>query len=134
LVVVVTPVAEDSAMVCEVLGALDWPVARFATLEEAKPAMERASVVLCDAEMPDGNWREAVETLEGFVDPAMLVVASRLADERLWSEVLNEGGHDVLAKPFRPAEVLQSIASAYRWRDTCTGWRRKLKGHASPVI
>jgi hypothetical protein len=33
-------------------------------------------------------------------------VISRLADEYLWAEVLNLGGHDVLAKPLRQAEVL----------------------------
>ena len=41
-----------------------------------------------------------------------LVVTSRLADDYLWSEVLNLGGWDVLAKPFRQQEVLYVLDSA----------------------
>jgi hypothetical protein len=43
-----------------------------------------------------------------------LVVASRLADERLWAEVLNLGGHDVLAMPFDAHEVRRVMESAVR--------------------
>jgi hypothetical protein len=35
-----------------------------------------------------------------------------LADERLWAEVLNLCGYDVLATPFHADEVLCSISSA----------------------
>jgi hypothetical protein len=44
----------------------------------------------------------------------LLIVASRLADEYLWAEVLNLGGHDVLAKPFQGAEVQWVLESAWR--------------------
>jgi hypothetical protein len=42
-----------------------------------------------------------------------VVVTSRLADDYLWSEVLNLGGWDVLAKPFREQEVLYVLDSAW---------------------
>ena len=44
----------------------------------------------------------------------LLVVTSRLADEHLWVEVLNLGGHDVLAKPFQAAEVQWVLENAWR--------------------
>jgi DNA-binding response OmpR family regulator len=45
-------------------------------------------------------------------------VTSRLADDRLWAEVLNIGGYDVLAKPFVPAEVFRTISLAWlNWKD-----------------
>jgi len=44
--------------------------------------------------------------------PPLLIVASRLADERLWAEVLNLGGYDVLLKPFEPAELRRVIGNA----------------------
>jgi len=48
----------------------------------------------------------------------LLIVTSRLADERLWPEVLNVGGWDVLAKPFDRKEVIRVVESAWRhWQD-----------------
>ena len=47
-----------------------------------------------------------------------LIVASRLADDRLWAEALNLGAWDVLAKPFDHIEVIRSVKSAWqRWHD-----------------
>jgi len=43
-----------------------------------------------------------------------VIVASRLADERLWAEVLNLGGYDLLAKPFDRDELVRVIAMAAR--------------------
>jgi DNA-binding response OmpR family regulator len=39
-------------------------------------------------------------------------VTSRLADERLWAEVLSLGGYDVLMKPFDVSEVYRVIRLA----------------------
>jgi DNA-binding response OmpR family regulator len=51
-----------------------------------------------------------------------MVVASRLADERLWAEVLNLGGYDLLVKPFNSIEVIRSMSLAWqRWNDE---WKR----------
>jgi DNA-binding response OmpR family regulator len=53
-------------------------------------------------------------------------VTSRLADERLWVEVVNLGGFDVLAQPFYTREVLRSVNAAcsrwdYEWRKEHAG-------------
>jgi hypothetical protein len=46
-----------------------------------------------------------------------VIVSSRLADERLWAEVLNLGGYDVLGMPFEPEKVLRVADSAWRaWK------------------
>ena len=47
-------------------------------------------------------------------NPPKLIVTSRLADAKLWGEVLNLGGFDVLEKPFIPAEVYRVVAEAWR--------------------
>ena len=41
-----------------------------------------------------------------------LVVTSRLADDRLWAEVLNLGGWDVLSTPFEAAELIRVLFAA----------------------
>jgi DNA-binding response OmpR family regulator len=40
------------------------------------------------------------------------VVVSRNADERLWAEVLNLGGYDLLLKPYNANEVRRTIRGA----------------------
>jgi hypothetical protein len=41
-----------------------------------------------------------------------------VADERLWAEVLNLGGYDVLSTPFAAGEVLRACFLAWQsWRQ-----------------
>jgi DNA-binding response OmpR family regulator len=48
----------------------------------------------------------------------LLIVSSRLADERLWAEALNLGAWDVLAKPFVAEETIRIVSVARQhWRD-----------------
>jgi FixJ family two-component response regulator len=50
--------------------------------------------------------------------PPLLIVTSRLADERLWAEALNLGAWDVLAKPFEQDEVIRIVSVACQhWQD-----------------
>ena len=74
-------------------------------------------VVISDRNLPDGCWKHVLGAAESSEHPPHLVVASQLADARLWAEVLNLGGYDVLAKPFDATEVNRAVESAVRnWR------------------
>ena len=53
-----------------------------------------------------------LDELEALQDAPWLIVSSRLADERLWAEVLNRGGYDLLATPFDADEVRHVLAYA----------------------
>lgn len=75
------------------------------------------SVVMCEQQLPDGDWRLILEATQASPDPPLLVVVSRGADEWLWAEVLNCCGFDVLAKPFRQDEVLNCLNCACRTRN-----------------
>jgi DNA-binding response OmpR family regulator len=67
----------------------------------------RIGVVICDRCLPDGDWKIVLTELDGTPDRPTLIVSSRLADERLWAEVLNLGAFDLLqASPFMAEEVL----------------------------
>jgi len=75
------------------------------------------AAVLTEAHLPDGRgWKDILRKLERTPNPPPLIVTDRLANEALWSEVLNLGGYDVLAKPFEKREVLHvvTMASAFR--------------------
>ena len=52
---------------------------------------------------------------------SLMLVVSRHADERLWAEVLNLGGFDVLALPFDRDELRWALSSALRHSPPCFG-------------
>src|SRR5215510_13553382 len=60
---------------------------------------KEVEVVFCECSLPDGSWKDVLNRIAFMVKQPQLVVTSRLADAYLWSEVLNLGGFDVLAKP-----------------------------------
>ena len=72
----------------------------------------RPWVVLCDQVFSDGDWRDLLHDLQHEQQTPPLIVSSRLADDRLWAEVLNLGGYDLLAKPFAATEVSRAVKLA----------------------
>lgn len=85
------------------------------TSEEALRCLRSISelpVVIADSDLPSGGWSNLLRRLESVPNPPRLVVSSRLADERLWAEVLNMGGFDVLATPFCREEVKYVVENA----------------------
>ena len=72
----------------------------------------RVPVVICESELPDGTWMDVFAELGRMAHAPLLVVTSRLADERLWSEALNLGAYNVLAKPLNSKEVLHVVSLA----------------------
>jgi DNA-binding NtrC family response regulator len=92
---------------------------------------DRVPVIVCERDLPDGGWRDMLSYIADFVEPPTLVVTSRLADERLWAEVLNQGGYDVLAKPFSEPEVKHVLAGALG-RTTGVSKRVLAAGAAGP--
>jgi DNA-binding response OmpR family regulator len=59
-------------------------------------------------------------------NPPLLIVTSRLADERLWAEALNLGAYDVLAKPFDKREVIRTVTAAWlHWANRSSAWAQQ---------
>ena len=79
-------------------------------LKESPPV----SVVITDVSLTDGNWCDVFRCLVDSGIHASVVVSSRLADERLWSEVLWRGAYDVLVEPYDAQEVRRIVEGALR--------------------
>jgi DNA-binding NtrC family response regulator len=92
-----------------------WHTRRASCFREALPLICRdlARVVLSEGALHDGSWKDVLELAASRPYPPPLIVTSRLADERLWAEVLNLGGYDVLAQPLDRAEALRAIRLAW---------------------
>ena len=85
------------------------------TISAAKSALKqgRISIVICEYDLSPGSWKDLLEFVEGLSAPPPVIVTSRVADERMWAEVLNLGGYDVLARPFNNEEVIHAVTSAW---------------------
>jgi DNA-binding NtrC family response regulator len=95
----------------------------------AKLSEKRLPVVLSECQLPDGNWKDVLSRLAPILERPRLIVFSRHADDRLWEEVVNLGGFDLLATPFREEELVFTIGWA--WLDwECEQKRRRLRKYA----
>ncbi len=107
---------------CGILAPPQWETREAPTCATAAAMLHdrRVGVAICDSEVAEGNWRAVLAGLQGRGDPPNLIVSSRLADERLWAEVLHLGGYDVLMQPFDPSEVLRVARMAWMaWYRRC---------------
>ena len=76
------------------------------------------SVLVCERDLIPGTWIDVLEHIMSLSNAPSLIVASRLADDRLWAEALNLGAWDVLPKPFDHVGVIRGVKSAWqRWHD-----------------
>ena len=72
-----------------------------------------------DDDLQAPSWRELLEDVsaQNEIPAPKVIVLSRLADNRLWAEVLNLGGYDVLPKPLDAVEVAWAVRSALLERN-----------------
>jgi DNA-binding NtrC family response regulator len=86
-------------------------VVSCADLQQGRRAirLHGPKIVVCEVR-ENGAWQELLE--EAQAAHSLMLVVSRHADERLWAEVLNLGGFDVLALPFDREELRRALSSA----------------------
>jgi DNA-binding response OmpR family regulator len=115
---------------------LEWQLRSAPTLQSALAAMRKAQIplVVCGCDVQPETWKEILGKLPQVANPPLLIVTSRLADDRLWVEALNLGAYDVLAKPYDSSEVVRTFSSAWlRWQGhggTTAGPARLAHGKA----
>ena len=119
-VLAVSPYKEDHACLRTIFSHSNWKVYQAQNCKEALSFLEknRTPVLVCERDLPDGDWKGLLESLLPCSAPPLLVVTSKNADDSLWAEVLNLGAYDVLSKPFDRAEVMRIISLAWlHWKE-----------------
>jgi two-component system response regulator HydG len=124
-VLLISPFDEDHQYLQSILKHSNWRQYGARTQKESFELLREdlTPVVICESQLPDGGWREVLAELARMPRPPLLVVISRMADDRLWSEVLNLGGYNVLAKPLDTQEVFHVVGLAWmlwkrRWEQS----------------
>ena len=123
----VSPSSEDHEFLSEIFGEQNWKLYGVRTLGSALALLrgQPVPVVITERDLPLGDWKDLLAAIQHLAHRPLLVVTSRLADEYLWTEVLNLGGHDVLAKPFQGKELRWVLESA--WRTPAHNEKRPVK-------
>jgi len=105
----------------DVYGAFNVPSALHTLRARPIP------VLVCTDELAEHTWQELLEDALALQDAPSVILASRLADDRLWAEAINLGAYDVLAKPFVRNEVIRVVTAAWAsWLGRQERNRRKL--------
>jgi DNA-binding response OmpR family regulator len=132
-ILVISPDPEDQTALRRILHHSNWSISHCGSAADALEQVPSAvpAVILCERDLPDGNWKTVLAACENRPDSPLLLVTSKTADENLWAEVLNLGGYDVLMKPFELGEVTRVIGMA--WRQWFTrSLKQPLVSAASP--
>jgi DNA-binding NtrC family response regulator len=120
-VLALLPSPDEQAGLRHIFRHSRWVLHLAGTLTDGRAILDEdsAGVVIAARRLPDASWKDVLQVVQGRSVPLPLIVAARVADERLWAEVLNLGAYDLLSTPFEPLEVRRSVSLAWRhWRDT----------------
>jgi DNA-binding NtrC family response regulator len=116
-----------------ILAGSAWALIDVQTCGEAEQAVRygRVPIVLCNLALEDRPWQETLEKLRLTRNGACVIL---LADESagdLASEVVQQGGFDLLFRPFERQQIFQSLFFAY---SCCKlSWPIGLLGHVARV-
>jgi response regulator RpfG family c-di-GMP phosphodiesterase len=112
--------SSDKPGLRQLFGNLGWRLLESKSRPEALTCIKNVPVhvVLAESDHPNWNWKRILEDLRSCEEQPQLVIASRAADDHMWSEALNWGAYDVLLQePLNYSEVERVIAAAKRQFD-----------------
>jgi len=69
-------------------------------------------VVVTDTALPDGDWRRMLEIVAESSPNVEVIVRSRVGEPKLWLDVLEQGGYDVLFEPYHHEEIKRIVEAA----------------------
>jgi DNA-binding NtrC family response regulator len=104
------------------------------TLQQARRGLRRGNhaLVLCEAELPDGTYRDVMKLLKRKLDQVRVIVLS--PSEDCYSQVIEMGAFDVVASPCTRTDVQWMIMQAVQSHPATTHGSKKDRpqgGHSS---
>lgn len=107
----------DSTALSKILRGTHWNLLRVRTCSEALATLDTVlvPVVMTDQEI-DCDWKQIVGKVIHSPHPAPIIVTSEKRDWKLWEEVIDRGGFEVLCKPFERATTVTMLdAALHHW-------------------
>jgi DNA-binding response OmpR family regulator len=80
---------------------------------------QQVAVVLYDQDLPDADWRAALQTLTSRAsNTPFLILLARAAGAKSWKLLLDAGGYDLVNKPVERGELARVVNSAFDLADS----------------
>ena len=105
---------DDARVLSQMLQSLPLDLDHTVSLRRARTMLRKKTyqAILTATELADATWLDVVLAAESGSGRLPVIVTDPQADSRLWAEVLNRGGYDLLAQPFYAPEVRRILANA----------------------
>lgn len=105
---------DDACDLSQMLQSVPLEMDHANSLQRACKLLDRNAyqAILTEATLPDGTWLDVLETAGRLSGRMPVIVTDPHADARLWAEVLNRGGFDLLTQPFYAPEVKRILGNA----------------------
>ena len=99
-----------------------WTLERPLSWGEVSDFCDRVvnPVVLVDRHYQGSDWRFTISSILNNKESCCLILLSDVSDPYLWDELVQQGGFDVLARPFEKVSVHRTLAFAHRHFEA--GW------------
>jgi hypothetical protein len=96
----------------------DWAVRHALSFDDASTIMskEPIAMVVYDSDLSEVPWQLALPRLIAIASDACILLASRVADEYLWQEVVRCNGYDILVKSAGSERIISTLRFAWFWR------------------
>jgi PleD family two-component response regulator len=113
-VLAVLPETPDRVALTGIAAKAKWNLRFAATCDSALADLKHhpAAVIICDRDLEPCDWREALPALRAQCPNSRIILTSPGNDDRLWLEVIERGGYDVLTRPFHENRVIQAVRLA----------------------
>jgi DNA-binding NtrC family response regulator len=108
----------DGDALRDIAGRFGWSISVVDSSSQAMPLLEGQStpLVICDGDLENEDWREVFGRIAALPQAVCVLLASRVIDDYLWQQVIRNHGYDVVAKPFQPELLRQTVTFAWSWR------------------
>jgi AmiR/NasT family two-component response regulator len=92
-----------------------WDLFLCADCPEAESvlAAEHVPIVICDHERLHISWHDAIRLFLASDPSRCIILCSKADNDYLWHEVIGCGGYDVIRKPLREEQVVQTVNFAW---------------------
>ncbi|MDE3194749.1 MAG: response regulator [Acidobacteriota bacterium] len=113
-VLVVMPNPADRTAFTGIAAHAHWDVRMASSCDSAGEMLKHhpADVIVCDRDVKPSGWREALETLAARSPQSRFILSTPATDDRLWLEVIERGGYDVVTTPLHQDRVIRAINHA----------------------
>ena len=116
---------ESRLSLFEQLEACGVEVLPMSTYQEARRVLQSSrafDVVLVDAALADGSWRQVLDDARQSCAQAEVVVCARHAERNLWREIVAHGASDLLVESCSPDQMRDVLEAA-----AARGYMRSLR-------